>query len=301
MRYSAEDCLVLFDTSVEGRLEAGWASGVICQRTKTTKAGPMVYCESFPIWDTRKQLAEARAEVQQEKHREAQRRLNERNAKKKLIRKVNANFGEGDVIFTATYPPGGQPENEEAAQRDIRNMLRRIKTLRRRKGLPEMKYVYITEQTHSEKNGTRYHHHVILSGDGMTREEVEDCWTRKHGGLCNTKRCQYQQKHLSGFAAYLNTDKRERGQKKATRRRWCCSKNMVEPVETVADKKISVRKAGRIAEAMQAEAQAIFAKLYPDCVLLEWEVRQSRWAAGVYIYAELRRKGNEQREGVKHK
>ena len=47
MRYSTEDCLALFDTSPGGQLEKGWADGVLCQRTKTTQAGPMVYCASL--------------------------------------------------------------------------------------------------------------------------------------------------------------------------------------------------------------------------------------------------------------
>lgn len=293
MGYSSEDCLALFDTSVEGRMNPGWQSGVILQRSKTTTAGPMVYCESYPIWLTQKQATAARTELQKERQREAQRKLNEKNARKKLIRKINANFGEGDILFTATYPPEGQPESDEAAQRDMRNMLARVKRMRGKKGLPDLRYIYITESTHSEKNGTRYHHHVIMSGDGMSREEIEECWTRKHGGLCNTRRCQYQAKHLSGFAAYMTIGKEQRepvGQKKAMKRRWSCSKNLKKPRETVADKKISVRKAGRIAEAMERDAREIFEKLYPDCVLLDYEVRRSEWAAGVYIYAELRKK-----------
>ena len=34
----------------------------------------------------------------------------------------------------------------------------------------------------------------------------------------------------------------------------------------------------------------IFAKLYPDCELLEVSAKRSQWAAGVYVYAEMRRK-----------
>ena len=42
MDTSARDCMVLFDTSVEGKLACGWDSGVLHQRTRTVKAGPMV-------------------------------------------------------------------------------------------------------------------------------------------------------------------------------------------------------------------------------------------------------------------
>ena len=288
-RYSTEDCLALFDTSPGGQLEKGWADGVLCQRTKTTQAGPMVYCECYPIWNTARKV-EAMSELQKERHREAQRKLNEKNARKKLVRKINANFGERDIAFTATYPVDGQPADEKQAYRDIRNFLRRIRAMRARQNLPELKYVYITEATESERYGRRYHHHVIMSGDGMDREAIEASWIQKHKGTCNTRRYQHQAKHWSGFALYLRADKRERGQHRAMRRRWCCSKNLVEPKVTVADKKISLRKAGRIAMAVEADAQAIFAKLYPDCELLDIECKTSPWVTGVYISAELRRK-----------
>ena len=52
MDTSAKDCLVLFDTSVEGKLACGWESGVLHQRTRTVKAGPMVYVDCYPVWDT---------------------------------------------------------------------------------------------------------------------------------------------------------------------------------------------------------------------------------------------------------
>ncbi|MFR6027105.1 MAG: hypothetical protein ACLUMK_11380 [Christensenellales bacterium] len=68
MDTSAKDCLVLFDTSVEGKLACGWESGVLRQRTRTVKAGPMVYVDCYPVWDTsmrgrltRKRRSEAHA------------------------------------------------------------------------------------------------------------------------------------------------------------------------------------------------------------------------------------------------
>ena len=68
MDTSAKDCLALFDTSVEGRMENGWASGVLHQRTKTVKAGPMVYMDCYPVWDT-KGASQARREAKKEAHR----------------------------------------------------------------------------------------------------------------------------------------------------------------------------------------------------------------------------------------
>lgn len=300
MDTSAKDCLVLFDTSVEARLEGGWARGCIRQRTKTITAGPMVDVECYPIWDTRTAVS-ARAEAKREAHRKAQIRLDAKNAQKKLDRLTNANFGAGDLFFTGQYDDGAQPENAEAAAKDVRNFLRRVKTLRRRRGLPELKYIYVTEETHSAARGTRYHHHVILSGDGVTRDEIEALWDRRKGQrarYANSRRTKPNEKHLTGLAHYLTKDKAARTpqadgknpQRRAGKRRWNASHNLRLPGETVADKKISMRKAGQIAEATRENAREIFARLYPGCDLVEIEVKRSRWVAGVYVYAQLRRR-----------
>lgn len=295
---SAKDCLHLFSTDVEGRLDPGWQAGVLHQRTRTIKAGPMVYVECFPVWDTRRAM-EARSEARKEKHKQAQDRLNERNARRKLERLVNANFAAGDLIVTCTYAQGEEPTDEKRAQRDIVAYLRRIAYLRKRRGLPVMRYIYITEKTSSAKYGVRYHHHVVMSG-GITQADAQAAWSKKHAGICNAKIAQPTEKHLSGFARYLTLNKAGRTleadgknpQHRAMRRRWNPSKNLIDPVERVADKKVSIRKAGRIAEAISdfAQAREIFAKLYPGYELLEVSAKRSQWAAGVYVYAELTRK-----------
>jgi len=238
-----------------------------------------------------------------DKHKQAQDRLNERNARKKLERLVNANFAAGDLIVTCEYGYGQEPEDEKHAQRDIVAYLRRIAYMRKKRGLPVMRYIYITEKTSSAKYGVRYHHHVIMSG-GITQADAQETWRKKHAGICNAKTAQPTEKHLSGFARYMTMNKASRTleadgknpQKRAMRRRWNPSKNLVDPLETVADKKISIRKAGRIAEAVSdfAQAKETFAKLYPDCELLEVTAKRSPWATGVYIYAELRRRENKQ-------
>lgn len=300
MDRSAADCLALFDASIEGRLSEGWASGCILQRTKTVVAGPMVYVECYPIWDTKTALA-ARRELRKEAHAKAQRKLNQKNREKRLIRLINGNFGAGDLMITLEYPWGKNPQDDEQAKRDIVNYLKRVARLRKKRGLPAMRYIYVIEVTSSKKYGVRFHHHVIMSGDGLSRDEAEEKWTKTHGGYCNTRRAQPSEKHLTGWACYMMSDKKERTQEKegknpqqkAMRRSWNASKNLIDPMEraTVADKKVSVRKAGRIAEATQENAKEIFKKLYPDCELLEMSVKTSRWTTGVYIAVELRRTG----------
>ena len=80
MDTSAKDCVALFDTSVEGKLACGWESGVLHQRTRTVKAGPMGLCEyCYPVWDTAHARA-ANTEAKKEAHAKAQKRLERETA-----------------------------------------------------------------------------------------------------------------------------------------------------------------------------------------------------------------------------
>lgn len=294
MDTSAKDCLVLFDTSVEGKLSCGWESGVLHQRTRTVKAGPMVYVDCYPVWDTAHARA-ANTEAKKEAHAKAQKRLDAKRRELKVEQLTNANFGAQDLILTMEYPLNRQPESGEKAKADIVNYLRRVNYARTKRGLPPLRYIYVTEWTQSEKYGLRWHHHVIMSGDGMTREEVEEKWTSRHKGFCNTRRAQPNERHLCGFAKYLVQNKLEREgrnpQGKAKGRTWGHSRGLKLPTESVADKKISIRKAGRVAETVAefSRAKEIFEKLYPECELLEIGAKKSRWASGVYVHALMRR------------
>lgn len=296
MDTSAKDCLVLFDTSVEGKLACGWESGVLHQRTRTVKAGPMVYVDCYPVWDTAHARA-ANTEAKKEAHAKAQKRLDAKRRELKVEQLTNANFGAQDLILTMEYPLNRQPESGEKAKADIVNYLRRVNYARTKRGLLPLRYIYVTEWTQSEKYGLRWHHHVIMSGDGMTREEVEEKWTSRHKGFCNTRRAQPNERHLCGFAKYLVQNKLERegrnSQGKAKGRTWGHSRGLKLPTESVADKKISIRKAGRVAETVAefSRAKEIFEKLYPECELLEIGAKKSRWASGVYVHALMRRRG----------
>ena len=298
MDASARDCLHLFDTSCEGKLSPGWAAGVLAQRTRATYAGPMLDVDAFPIWDTRTARV-ARSEAQRERHREALRRQNQKNARRRLEQLVNANFGEGDLILTHEYAHGKQPASDEEAARDIRNYIARVKYRRGKLGLPEMRYIYITERTQSREYGVRWHHHIIMSG-GIGRDQAEALWTKKHGGISNARIAQPTQMHLTGFSRYLVMDKRNRTmetdgknpQEKAMHRGWNGSKNLAQPKERESDKRISIRKAQRVAEAMGdfEKAKEIMEKCYPGYELLEVTAKTSRWTVGVYIRAKMRRR-----------
>ncbi len=60
----------------------------------------------------------------------AQRKYNSKQAKKRFLRLVAANFDESAFLLHLTYQPGQEPQSEGEARRDMVNYLRRIKCCR---------------------------------------------------------------------------------------------------------------------------------------------------------------------------
>lgn len=303
------DVQILMDATPDGKLDAGWQSGVMLQRTKTIKAGKHLYVDCYPIWDTRRER-DAREKAQQirQRSKETMDRLNARNAQRRLEILINANFGPGDLLVTCTYLTGQGPESAERAAKDASNMIARLKRIYTRLG-KELKYIYVTEVQRSRK-GDRYHHHMILSA-GPTREQVEECWMgkRRSGsgrGLCNTRRAQNLPEGLTGWAKYITKSAAGygKGQEVATTRKWCASKNLKRPEPTVADKKISRRRVEKIARDMttdKVETRDALEKLYPGYEMLECRVRTSEWVTGAYINVMMVRREENRGESIRKK
>ena len=130
--------------------------------------------------------------------RPSQKNLNEKNAKRYLMRLANINFGKGDIWATFGWDEEHYPETFEDAQRDVRNFIKRINYRRKKMGFGNLHYIYII----SAGGDTRPHFHILMDGDAMDRDAIEDLWT-----LCsrkNTRRIAPDDDFLiSGLAAYI--------------------------------------------------------------------------------------------------
>lgn len=292
-----QDIRLLMEVSQDRvHLLPGWQRGVEVQRTKTIKAGRMLFCRSYPIWDTtaRKEADQALDKARQRKGTSAaQKKLDAQKAEDKLVQIINANFDAGDHLVTCTYAQDCRPTDLSAAKRDMCNYVARIKRAYRKAGLPEPRYVYVTEMTNSNRWGVRYHHHMVLSG-GLSRAEVESLWTKKHG-ICNTKSAQRQKEGLTGWAKYIA--KQVCGEAKAdlyeTKHRWSASKGLKVPQPTSADKKISRRRVEKIAQDIKHDpelAKRHMEACYAGYEVLELQCKTSEWVRGAYVYATLCKK-----------
>lgn len=290
------DIRLLMEISRDREILPGWQRGVERQRTRTIKAGDLLYCSSYPIWNTAANR-EAQTALDKAKGKKgttaAQKELNARKAEERLVQIINANFGAGDHLVTCTYAQGKEPSDLKEAQKHMRNYLSRVKRLCKKRGLPDPEYVYVTETTTSNRWGTRYHHHMVMAC-GLSRAEVEGLWTKVHG-ICNTKAAQKLKEGLTGWAKYIAKQvcAGKNADLYSTRHRWAASKGLKVPAATEADKKISRRRVERIAQDIQRDpdlAKLHMEACYPGYEVLEMRVKTSEWVGGAYIYAVLARK-----------
>ena len=244
-------------------------------RTKTIKAGPRLEAEIYPVFGR-----EQRQEAKRQKKMltpEKIRRNNDERARRRLIQLIDANFGEGDVHVTLTY---AEPPGWDRAKKDIRNFMGKISRMRKKRGLPDLKYIYSLED---DEDGTRkrIHAHVIMNG-GISREEIESIWAR---GYANAERLQPTKEGLEAIARYISKQSRERH-----KRKWSSSKNLIKPKTRTSDTKLSNARVKRLARGFDADAREIMEKVYQGYEFVRCTIRYSDLVDGVYIRALMRKK-----------
>lgn len=153
--------------------------------------------------------------------KEAQKKINRRNAEKKLRRIINANFVKGDFHLILTYMKEEREKAKEAnvMRKNIDVFLRKLRKAYRAIG-SELKYVHVME---IGKRGALHHHLVINNIDVNV---LVKAW--KHG------RIQVNPLDGSGqygkLASYLLKDS-DHDEKKLQGKRWDSSKNLKIPQE----------------------------------------------------------------------
>lgn len=283
MRYSAERQEALFDKKLDLEAERGtdsreWKRKFGHQpgwiyRTKRIACGDYLEYEAFPVWDGEKDDIRAKKVKPTE---EAQRALNQKNTRKKLIRLMNTNFGEEDLFVTLTYR-GEQPGSVEEARKDMQAYIKRLKRWREKRGLPEFKYIYVTEHE-GDGRKKRVHHHLVMSG--MDRDEAERIWGM---GRANSHKLQPDENGLEGLARYITKGKQLEGKKS-----YCYSRNLQKPKVTVSDSRVSKRAVERLATD-DAEIRAQLQRREPGFIINDVTIHRSDYVPGAYVTVRLRR------------
>lgn len=249
--------------------------------TKEIRAAEQLEVEIYPEF-TRKRVGEIPEAGRRKLDPKAKRDLNEKNSRKQCERVINANFGDGDIWATFTYSADYAPVSMEVARSNMQNYIRRLNYQRRKRGLPNARYVYVTEQ--GDKG--RWHHHIVLDGD-IEMDIVESLWI--YGKRNQVRRLEKDENGLVGMAKYISKPKgKDKGKYQKT---WTPSKNLRKPKETknhYKTKRSHVNKIVRGELPVQEHLERWYAK--DGYEFVEAEIRHNRWNGQYYICARMRRK-----------
>lgn len=188
---------------------------------------------------------------------ETQKKLNQKNAARRLTWLIQENFGTNDYYIGLNYP-AEYDVNLAEADKLLKNWLRRIKRKYQKAGF-EFKYITTTEIGDKKH---RPHHHVICSGElGATilRQEWDkqfEAYKKKPStSFSHAKHLQFTRTGLAGIAFYTCKDP------SLAYRSYNCSKNLRRPEAENRDGRISGKKLQELrADCFNAEE---FEKLYP--------------------------------------
>lgn len=222
-----------------------------------------------------------------------QKNLNDRRAKRYFVQLTNSNFGVGDLVVHLSYAPAYLPESEEEAMKIVSNYLRRVAYLRKKRGLPPLKYLLVT-QTGRKRDGThRLHHHILMNG-GLDRDEVEALWWKVKGtknrkpvmyGWANADRLKPNEKGIANMAAYMVQDS-------AGKKHWTQSQNLEKPWHRATnDNKYTRRQLEKIAKLPEdcEEFRRFWERQYRGWELVDCE-KSYHEQTGWYFYLTMRRK-----------
>lgn len=227
-------------------------------REKRIKCGNIDYVGIYKVFDGKQRGKR----IKRQKSTLKQIQQNDKNARKRFIQLVNANFGKKDYVVHLTYKPKFLPKTIEEAERNVKKYIRRLQ-YKYRKYNREPRYMVVSEYlVKADGTITRFHHHIIIDGF-LSRDEIENTWRvpRKKGekegeslGYANCQRLQPNEFGLEALAKYLTKGL-------TSKKRWHSSKNLKQPIERKNDYKWSQKKTEHMAGL--TDDFSLWRKIYP--------------------------------------
>lgn len=257
---------------------------------KTTKAGRWLECEMYPLWLATRDVLRA---PKLSPSSPAQKNLNDRNAKRRFCRKVNANFvAYTDWWATFTCDDLHLFRTEDEAQKFVELFLKRLRRLYKREG-SELKYAYAIEYKmardkfkrpiRDKDTGAqlvRPHIHIVLNA-GPTAQQIMQKW--RGGAIIQMRPLQPDSTGYTGLAKYITKSP------KAGRRRFACSTNLKEPAVTTSyNNRRATKSAVQRLARVEQERPAWFEKLYRGKYkFVDCEARYNAVNDGTYLYCRM--------------
>ncbi|MCL1924548.1 MAG: hypothetical protein FWF50_03070, partial [Defluviitaleaceae bacterium] len=192
-------------------------------------------------------------------------------------------FWDKDMWATFTYDNENLPTSEKQAQSNIKNYIRRLKAYIKKHGLPNLKYIYVTEYIEDSNKGGRVHHHIVMNF--KDRDIAEKMWNK--GNRKQTRRLQPDENGLEGLARYILKEGKDTETRKHSKS-YFTSKGLEKPKETKSDYKITKRKVSNIAKDENG-AKAIFETMNKGYKFNDLNVKYSEYVSGIYMYARMKK------------
>lgn len=274
--------------------------GQMGYKTRTTTAGTRLEAELFPIYG-RAKMGKVRA-AKKNQTKEAQERANHARSIRREIMLAEANFTNKDYFLHLTYKDA---PSFERAEKDVRNFLQRVKYLRKKRGMEDLKYICVIEDGEGKK---RIHVHMLISG-GIHRDELKRIWdssTVSGGGIIKAEPLDTTN-GMEGAVVYMAKELWAKGYRNnadedeidgiarymvnhvTKKRSWRNSRNLTEPDVSTSASKFSNRKVKKVARDFRATAREIMERTYPGYRFIQCAVYYSDVVDGVYIRAVMRR------------
>ena len=258
---------------------------------KEIRAGDQFEVEIYPQFTNMNEVPPEGRSIRKDNDK-AQRNLNDKNARKYVERLINENFTDNDLWITLTYddehlPPDG---DIDAAIKNMQRFIRRVNYQRKKRGLSNAKYVYVTEYNPTEE--IRWHHHIVMDGQ-MKMDVVEACW--KQSSRNEVRRLKKDENDLSGMANYIVKEK----ERVKSEKRWNSSQGLKDPdIRVVHSKRPtktqgSYKKIATYVEEMRKgheQVKAQMKKWYPDFSFTDAGIYYNDFNSMLYIRARLRKR-----------
>lgn len=274
--------------------------GQMGYKARTTTAGTRLEAELFPVYGRAKMAAVRAAKKNQTK--EAQERANHARSIRREIMLAEANFTNQDYFLHLTYR---EAPSFERAEKDVRNFLGRVKYLRKKRGLGDLKYIAVIEDGEGKK---RIHAHMLISG-GIHRDELKRIWdssTVSGGGIIKAEPLDTAN-GLEGAVVYMAKELWAKGYRNnpdedeidgiarymvnhvTKKKSWRNSRNLKTPRVSTCASKFSNRKVKLVARDFRATAREIMERTYPGYRFISCAVYYSDVTDGVFIRTVMRK------------
>lgn len=196
---------------------------------KTTRSGSLLEVEVYYAPNEGRRLARG---MNTNQTVEGMVKANERNSQKRQRRLACANFSRknADVFVTLTF---AQPVDDEQVDKEIRNLLDRLRRKREKKHLKPLRAMVWAEEQ------SCWHLHLLMNG-GLTFSEIQEVWGNR--GRKITMSIADESHGFGGLIRYVNEEhkpkKGAQGDEKAENvkkprkkgeHRWHATRNLIQP------------------------------------------------------------------------